>query len=159
MPFRLSGFETIGQGLLSLQKISGIATFQNNNTDFIYIQDYSDAVFKIQWVTFDDIDDIYLPKFTPQDNVDLLRNGLVIQPEDITIDNSSNIYVIDAYKDSLYKFSSLGKLKSESFGGEGSSAAQFINPMGVAFFYRTLYICDTGNNRVIRYILSTDIQQ
>jgi hypothetical protein len=157
VPFRLSGFETIGQGLLSLQKVSAIATFQNNNTDFIYTQDFSDAVFKIQWVIFNDIDDIYLPKFTPQDNVDLLRNGLVTQPEDITIDNSANIYVIDAFKDSLFKFSSLGKLKSESFGGEGISPTQFNGPMGVAFFYKTLYICDTGNNRVLRYILSTDI--
>jgi DNA-binding beta-propeller fold protein YncE len=159
VPFRLSGFETIGQGLLSLQKVSAIAAFQNNNTDFIYTQDFTDAVFKIQWVTFDYVDEIYLPKFTPEDNVDLLRNGLVSQPEDITIDNSGNIYVIDSYKDSLYKFSSLGRLKSESFGGEGNSPTQFINPTGVAFFYRTLYICDTGNNRVIRYILSTDIQQ
>ena len=158
VPFRLSGFEVIGQGLLSLQKVSSIATFLNNNTDFIYTQDYTDAVFKIQWVTFNDIDDIYEPRFTPEDNVDLLRNGLVVQPEDITIDNSGNIYVIDAFKDSLYKFSNLGKLKSESFGGAGSSPTQFNNPMGVAYFYKTLFICDTGNNRVIRYILSTDVQ-
>jgi hypothetical protein len=157
VPNRLAGFEVIGQGLMSLQKVSSIATFPNNYTDFIYTQVFSDAVFKIQWVVFDEIDEIYLPKFSPQDNVDLLRNGLVVSPEDVTIDNSGNIYVIDSYKDSLYKFSSLGKLKSESFGGEGSSPTQFINPSGVAFFYKTLYICDTGNNRIMRFILSTDI--
>jgi hypothetical protein len=158
VPNRLSGFEVLGQGLLSLQKISSIAMFQNNNNDFIYTQSHGDAVFKIQWVIFNDEDEIYEPKFTPSNSVDLLRNGLVTQPEGVTIDNSGNIYVIDAGKDSLYKFSSLGKLKSESFGGEGISPSQFYNPMGVAFFYKTLYICDTGNNRILRFILSTDIQ-
>lgn len=157
VPFRLSGFEVLGQGLLSLQKISSIAAFSNNNTDFIYTQSYSDQVFKIQWVVFNDVDEIYGPKFTPTDNVDLLKTGVVSQPEDITIDNLGNIYVIDSERDSLYKFSSLGKLKRESFGGPGSSPVQFQNPMGVAFFYKTLYICDTGNNRIIRFILSTDI--
>ncbi len=157
VPNRLSGFEVLGQGLLSLQKVSSIAMFQNNNTDFIYTQSHSDAVFKIQWVTYNDEDEIYVPKFTPSNNVDLLRNGLVIQPEDVTIDERGNIYVIDAGKDSLYKFSSLGKLKSESFGGEGITPSRFNNPMAVAFFYKTLYICDTGNNRILRFILSTDI--
>jgi hypothetical protein len=157
VPNRLSGFEVLGQGLLSLMEISSIATFSNNNTDFIYTQSHSDAVFKIQWVTFNDEDEIYEPKFTPSNNVDLLRNGLVERPEGITIDNLGNIYVIDAGKDSLFKFSSLGKLKKESFGGGGVSPSQFNNPMGVAFFYKTLYICDTGNNRILRFILSTDI--
>jgi hypothetical protein len=157
VPDRLSGFEVLGQGLLSLKEISAIATFSNNNTDFIYTQSHSDAVFKIQWVTFNDIDEIYEPKFTPSNNVDLLRNGLVERPEGLTIDNLGNIYVIDAGKDSLFKFSGLGKLKKESFGGEGVSPSQFNNPMGVAFFYKTLYICDTDNNRILRFILSTDI--
>ncbi len=157
VPFRLSGFEVLGQGLLSLQKISSIATFANNNTDLIYTQVNEDQVFKIQWAVFDDIDEIYTAKFSPNDNVDLLKTGVVSRPEDVTIDNSGNIYVIDSDRDSLYKFSSIGKLKRESFGGPGNSPAEFSSPMGVAFFYKTLYICDTGNNRIIRFILSTDI--
>jgi hypothetical protein len=44
VPTRLPGFEVLGQGLLSLQNISSIVTFINNNTDFIYTQKYSDQV-------------------------------------------------------------------------------------------------------------------
>ena len=157
VPVRLPGFEVLGQGLLSLQNISSIVTFTYNNFDFIYTQKYSDEVFKVQWVIYDDVEQTYIPKFTPENNVDLLRNGLFSQPEDITLDYQNNIYVIDAAKDSLYKFSPAGKLKSESFGGQGISQTQFSGPMGVAFFNKTLYICDTGNNRILRFVLSTDI--
>lgn len=157
VPERLSGFELEGQGLLSLQQTSSIVTFTYNNTDFIYTQNYSDAVFKVQWCTYDDIEAVYRPRFTPESNIDLLRNGLFTNPQDVTLDQYGNIYVIDAAKDSLYKFSSLGKLKSETFGGTGTNADKFKNPTGVAFFYKTLYICDTGNNRILRFILSTDI--
>jgi hypothetical protein len=157
VPERLSGFEVLGQGLLSLQKISSITTFTYNNRDMIYTQNSAEAVFKVQWAVYDYEEGIYLPKFTPETGVDLLRNGLFISPEDITVDYTGNVYVVDSYKDSLYKFSSLGKLKSESFGGRGSSLTQFIRPSGVAFFDKTLYICDTGNNRILRFILSTDI--
>jgi DNA-binding beta-propeller fold protein YncE len=143
--------------LLSLQRISSIATFTYNNRDLIYTQNLTEEVFKVQWAIYDYEEGIYLPKFTPESNVDLLRNGLFASPEDVTVDNSGNIYVVDSFKDSLYKFSSLGKLKSESFGGTGSSITQFSRPSGVVFFDKTLYICDTGNNRILRFILSTDI--
>lgn len=156
VPERLSGFEVEGQGLLSLQQVSGIVTFTYNNTDLIYIQKSSNAAFKIQWCVYDDIDEIYTAKYEPASGVDILRNGLLLEPADITLDQLGNIFVIDSYKDSLYKFNSLGKLKSESFGGAGISPSQFNNPLGVAFFNKTLYICDTGNNRILRFILSTD---
>jgi hypothetical protein len=157
VPERLSGFEVDGQGLMSIQGISGITTFNNNNTDLIYTITSSNVAFKIQWCIYDEIEGIYTPKFEPTSNVDLLKPGLVIEPQDITIDQLSNIYVIDSFKDSLYKFNSLGRLKSESFGGQGTGTSQFNLPMGVAFFDKTLYICDTGNNRILRFILSTDI--
>ncbi len=157
VPQRLSGFEVEGQGLLSLQQVSGISTFSYNNTDLIYIQKSSNAAFKVQWCIYDDIDEIYTAKYEPSSGVDILRNGLLLEPADITLDQFNNIYIIDSYKDSLYKFNSLGKLKSESFGGEGTFPTQFSNPLGVAFFNRTLYICDTGNNRILRFILSTNI--
>lgn len=157
VPERLPGFEVDGQGLLSIQEVSGIDVFTYSNTDLIYIQKSPNAAFKVQWCLYDEIEGTYTPKFSPSQNVDLLRNGLLIEPTDITLDQFSNIYIIDSYKDSLYKFNSLGKLKSESFGGQGSSPSQFSGPLGVAFFDRTLYICDTGNNRILRFVLSTDI--
>ncbi|MCC6866033.1 MAG: hypothetical protein IT280_07710 [Ignavibacteria bacterium] len=156
VPERLSGFEVEGQGLMSLQGVSGITSFTNNNTDFIYIQKSQNAAFKVQWCVYNDIDEIYEPKFSPSNGVDLLRFGLLSEPSDITLDQFNNIFVIDSYKDSLYKFNSLGMLRTESFGGMGSSPLQFNNPLGVAFFNKTLFICDTGNNRILRFILSTD---
>jgi len=157
VPERLSGFQVEGQGLLSLLGTSAMTTFSYNNSDFIYTETSSNVAFKIQWAIYDEIEQIYTAKFTPESGVDLLRNGLVIEPQDITLDQFNNIYVIDSYKDSLYKFNSLGKLRSESFGGHGSSNSQFNFPMGVAFFDKTLYIADSGNNRILRFILSTDI--
>jgi len=156
VPQRLSGFEVEGQGLMSLQGVSGIATFSYNNVDLIYVQKSQNTAFKIQWCVYNSVDEIYEPKLEPSSGVDLLRNGLLNEPADICLDQFNNIFVIDSYKDSLYKFNSLGKLKSESFGGEGASPTQFSNPLGVAFFNKTLYICDTGNNRILRFILSTD---
>lgn len=157
VPERLTGFQVEGQGLLSLLGTSSVTTLNGNNTDFIYTETSSNVAFKIQWAIYDDIEQTYNAKFTPESSVDLLRSGLVIEPRDITLDQLNNIYIIDSYKDSLYKFNSLGKLRSESFGGHGSSNAQFNSPMGVAFFDKTLYICDSGNNRILRFILSTDI--
>ena len=157
VPERLSGFEVLGQGLLSLLGTSAVTTFSFNNTDFIYTQTDQNAVFKVQWSVYDDIENTYNPKFTPESNVDLLRNGLFAQPVGITIDDYTNIYIVDAQKDSLYKFSGNGMLRRESFGGNGASVTQFSGPSGVAFFYKTLYICDKGNDRILRFILSTDV--
>jgi len=41
-----------------------------------------------------------------------------------------------------------------AFGGP----EQFDSPHAVAFFDKTLYVADTGNNRILRFILSTEIQ-
>ncbi|MCX7878058.1 MAG: hypothetical protein N2510_05370 [Ignavibacteria bacterium] len=156
VPERLSGFEVTGQGLMSLQEISGIVTFPYSDNDIIYIQKSPNAAFKVQWCIYDEIDGIYLPKFQPG-GVDLLRNGLLVEPSDICLDRFNNIYITDSYKDSLYRFNSQGKLIPGSFGGRGTSLTQFLSPGGVAHFYKTLYICDTGNNRILRFRLSTDI--
>ncbi len=157
VPDRLPGFQVEGQGLLSLLSTSSACTFTFNATDFIYTQTASNVAFKIQWCTWDEIDGTYIPKFTPETGVDLLRPGLVEAPQDVTIDQFNNIFVVDSQKDSVYKFNSLGKLLNESFGGPGAGVSQFSSPMGVAFFDKTLYVCDTDNDRVLRFILSTDI--
>jgi hypothetical protein len=48
-----------------------------------------------------------------------------------------------------------------SFTTLGDSLGQVNNPSGVAYDNfadrKTLYISDTGNNRIVRYKLSTDI--
>jgi len=48
-------------------------------------------------------------------------------------------------------FNSFGD-ELQSFGGTDV----FNEPHSVAFFDKTLYVADTGNNRILRFILSTD---
>ncbi len=60
----------------------------------------------------------------------------------------------------IHKFDSTGKLRM-SFATSGDSIGQVNNPTGVAYDNfanrKTVYISDTGNNRIVRYKLSTDI--
>ena len=78
--------------------------------------------------------------------------GYFKNPEGATVDNAGNIYIADAETDSVFKFNSFGDLLI-SFGGP----EKFSNPFGVAFFDKTLYVADTGNDRIVRFILSTDL--
>jgi hypothetical protein len=45
-----------------------------------------------------------------------------------------------------------------SFGGEGAGPFQFVDPSGVCYFRRTVFVADKGNGRIIRYQLSTDLE-
>lgn len=96
-----------------------------------------------------------------------------IQPEDVYIapDFTNYLFVVDSGTDSLYQFTSLGyegvnppptstetKQIIASFGGVGSGPFQFIDPSGVCYFRRTVFVADKGNGRIIRYRLSTDIE-
>lgn len=93
------------------------------------------------------------------------------QPKGVTIagDGSNYIFVTDAQKDSVYLFTLTGlegvpppagytskKNIKVSFGGTGSGAKQFRRPTAVAYYDNILYICDTGNGRIVRYKLSTE---
>lgn len=86
-------------------------------------------------------------------------------------DGTNYIYVVDADKDSLFVFTGNGiegvapppGARSTtpvvvSFGGTGDGATQFRNPMGVAYFDETVFVADTGNNRISRFRLNTDFE-
>jgi len=152
---RLPNFEATGSGLMSINELSGITTFNRKTYEIITTQT-GNTNFKVQWLRFIVTNDYagYVSKFDPEDpRVDILKIGKFGKPEDVTVDNSNNVYVIDSEKDSLFKFNQYGT-EMHSFGGSNL----FKNPKGVAFFDRTLYICDTGNNRILRFILSTDLK-
>jgi hypothetical protein len=146
-----------GTGLESISELSSITTLTSRSVDFIFTQTGTESLFKVQWIAYTVTSDFsfYQSKFSPSrdGNLDFLEIGRFKQPEDVTTDASGNIYVIDAGTDSLYKFNNKGK-ELQSFGGR----QQFKNPKGVAWFDKTLYVCDTGNNRVVRFKLSTDIR-
>lgn len=100
------------------------------------------------------------------------------QPEDIFAapDASGYIFVTDSKKDSVFVFSNNGfegvnppansptkKQIIVSFGGSGengngSGPFNLIDPTGVCYNNRTIFVCDKGNNRVCRYRLNTDLQ-
>ncbi|MDQ3019760.1 MAG: hypothetical protein M3R36_04205 [Bacteroidota bacterium] len=152
----LGGFQTTGNGIYSIADLSAITTFNNELTDFIVTRNTTDFAFKIEWFLFDAVKETYNPKFQPGENVDIL-NFQLGTPVGVTVDQSKNVYVVDDTKDSLYKFTTTGMYRNESFGGTGSGEKQLRDPKGVSFFNRVLYIADTGNNRIVRYKLSTDI--
>jgi hypothetical protein len=86
-------------------------------------------------------------------------------PKQIAVDEQSNFYVLLETTDPdlgthhlLFKYDRTGQ-KLLEFGTEGSGDKQFRGPRGLAYKNGILYIADTGNNRILRYQLATDIQQ
>jgi hypothetical protein len=86
-------------------------------------------------------------------------------------DGTNYIFVTDTGKDSLFVFTSRGiegvapppgarttQPVRVSFGGAGSGASQFNDPLGIAYFRRIVYVADHGNNRISRFRLNTDFE-
>lgn len=148
--------EPNGLGILSASVPSGVTTFGNFNIDFIFCMVGQNS-FKVQWITGSEFG--FVPRLNPANgNFDLFDPGKFFMPEDVTVDLENSIYVVDAELARLFKFSSGGK-ELESFGEPGNGDKQFNNPHGVAEFDKTLYVADTGNNRIVRFRLSTDVGQ
>lgn len=127
-----------------------------NKIDFIFTQT-GDNYYRVQTITTGGEKE-YTYKYDPREgNIALMAIGKFVQPEDVTVDGEYNIYVIDAGQDRLFKFSSNGS-ELQSFGRTGNGVTQFRAPCGVAHHYQTLYVADTGNNRIVRFKLSTDIR-
>ena len=151
------GLTVDGSGLATLTVPTAIATFPKRTTDFVYTQKGDPSLFRAQWITQRTTGDVtqWESYFTPARDgaVDFLRVRLFSQPEDVTVDPAGNIFVIDAGLDSLFRFNSSGFV-TQAFGGPGV----LRRPSGVAFFDKTLYIADTGNDRILRYVLSTDLR-
>ena len=92
-------------------------------------------------------------------------------PEDIALDRSGFVFVVDAGPDPVqdpgsgmqpgfYRFSPTGKEMQATL-GYGSGPVQFKNPRGIAVTAvaetdQVVYVTDTGNNRILRFKLSTD---
>jgi hypothetical protein len=149
---RVPLLEPEGSGLLSVNKVSSLSSFNKKNTDFILTLIGNNS-FKTQWLQFIVSNEFtgYTSKLSPF-SADLMKVNLFKQPEGTAIDNIGNIFVADAGKDSVFKFNSSGD-ELQSFGGPGV----FNKPYAVAFFDRTVYVADRDNNRILRFILSTEI--
>jgi hypothetical protein len=151
------GLSVDGTGLATLTQPTGIATFPRASSDFVFTQVGPKSLFRVQWITQRTTGDVaqWESYYTParDGDLDFLRVSLFVEPEDVTTDDAGNIYVIDAARDSLFQFNPSGFI-TQAFGGP----TQFASPEGVAYFDRTLYIADTQNNRVLRFVLSTDLR-
>ncbi len=155
----VSSLKPIGNALNSIGDLSGIATI-GNTADFVFTQTGAGMQYRAQWLRFfpDPIGD-WGQKFNPaQTQNNFLAVNRFVRPEDATSDNFGNIYIVDAGTDSVYKFTSQGR-EQHSFGGSSSAVQEtnrFKQPKGIAFFDKTVYVADTGNNRILRFRLSTD---
>ena len=89
-----------------------------------------------------------------------LRSNL----EDVALDRSGFVFVVDAggsgTEPGFYRFSSTGRLQ-QSVIGLGDGDQQFNNPKGIAVLpfleQQVVFVADTGNNRIVRFRLSTDL--
>lgn len=86
-------------------------------------------------------------------------------------DARNQLFVVDAGTNRLHLFQSNGqegvppppgstqnRAVNVSFGELGNGPRQFNNPSGVAYFRQTVFVADTGNNRISRYKLNTDFE-
>ena len=142
-----------GTGFFSVTEPSGIISVSRSTVDFIFTQ-IGNSFHRAQWITTD----AYGFTAKIEQGKTFYTPSKFKAPEDIALDDVSNIYVIDAGSDSLYKFNPAGgEFRSQSFGGRGSGERQFNRPNGVAWFNKVLYVADTGNNRIVRFKLNTDL--
>ena len=157
-----TSFSPEGTGLLSLSTMSAIATMPwNRSVEYVFCQTGDHALYRVQWIQLvvEGQTTNWVSKFYPSvdGSIDFLRLNHFTQPAGVTFDPSGNLYVVDAAKDSLFRFSTRG-IERYSFGGSGSGDVQFHQPSGIAYFDKTLYVADRGNNRIVRFKLSSDIQ-
>ena len=155
-------FSPDGTGLLSISTLSAVATLPTGRTmEFVFCQTGERSFYKVQWIQIvaEGQTTNLLSKFYPSTDgdIDLLKLNRFAMPVGATLDPSGNLYVVDAVKDSLFRFSIRG-VERYSFGGTGSGSRQFRQPYGVAYFDKTIYVADRGNNRIVRFKLSSDIK-
>jgi hypothetical protein len=99
--------------------------------------------------------DNYLPVIPPTISSDIYWYDFG-QAEDVAVDEHGNLFVVDSEKNSVLKFSENG-VKILSFGSQGTGGKEFQSPKGIAYSNKIVYVADTGNNRILRFMLSTDI--
>lgn len=149
---RVPLIEPEGTGVVSANVISSLTSFERNNIDIITTL-IGENSFKVQWLQYvvTPLFSGYISRLEPF-SVDIMKVNKFGKPEDVCLDDKNNIFVADAEKDSIFKFNSFGD-EMESFGGSDI----FDSPHAVAYHDRTLYVVDTNNDRILRFILSTEI--
>jgi len=150
-----------GSGITDINQPTGIGRFPNSK-DFIILQTSEGIAYGAIHMVYQASAEFegWLPKYDPsrQDQrfIDFVRPNRFIRPEGVAVDGRrGDIFIADAAQDSVFKFDSKGRFKSESF-GFAQTSGRMLRPSGVAFFDRTLYVLDSRSNRILRFRLSTD---
>ncbi len=97
-----------------------------------------------------------------------------MSPSDVAFsgDDDAFIFVVDELQNMFYQFQSSGlegvnppagvdqsgKKIIVSFGGLGVGPKQFNQPSGVAYYNKVVYVTDKGNNRILRFKLTSDFE-
>ena len=152
----LEGFQVSGNGVFSIEKTSSINVVRNSSTDFVITRSTSDYGFKIEWFVYNYVNGSYDAKFLPESQADVIMKQFG-SPTSTAMDQNNSLFVIDSGLDSLYKYSVNGIKMPRAFGGKTAAENSLNAPRGISFFNKVLYIADAGNNRIVRYKLSTDL--
>jgi DNA-binding beta-propeller fold protein YncE len=154
---RVHDIDPLSSGLISAYGLNCMAPFPKKNLDFVATLSGPESAFKAQWFHhFQTVaSEGYQSEFNPKDGIAFVKPNRFVAPTGCCVDAAGNLFVADgdASKDSVYKFSAYGD-ELQSFGGP----AVFGKPVAVAFFDKTLYVLDAKQNKILRFILSTDTQ-
>ncbi len=172
------GLSSIASFAAPPQSVSGVSTSQ----DLLLTQDDPAAAYKVLWVKMvndPDLGIIYtenssLLSFDFSHSTRFLyQANRFSHPSRVCVatDNTGYIFVADAGRDSVYQFTPKGyegvnppansatpMQVLASFGGSGSGPFNFLEPSGLCYYNKTLFVADKGNNRICRYKLSTDVE-
>jgi hypothetical protein len=80
--------------------------------------------------------------------------------KDITMDRLGNVFVCFRNKENseVWKFSRYGVLQLK-FGQDGGPGDRLSGPSGIDVYQNYVYVADTDNNRIVRFEISTSVQQ
>ncbi len=150
-----------GSSITNINHPTGIATFPNSG-DFIISQRSDGVQYSAIWMAFTKNLDFegWLPKFDPtnvdQRSIEFISPNRFKNAAGVGIDRiRRDIFIVDTELDSVAKFNNRGKFKIESFGNK-TRGITLANPGGAAVAENTLLVCDTDNNRIVLYRLTTD---
>jgi hypothetical protein len=147
----------VGGSIININHPTGIAIIPGKG-DFVLVQNSEGIQFSAIWMLYKKEFDFegWYPKYdlsqSDQLSIDFVKPNRFLNATGVAIDKS-DIYIVDAALDSVTKFNSRGVFKRESFGGR-SRGIHLKNPQGIAIAEGTLYVCDSGNNRIVLYRLS-----
>ncbi len=153
---------TAGGSITNINKPTGISAFPNSK-DFILVQSSEGVAYGAVWLRYESSADFegwllrYDPARIDDRGIDFIKGGRFLEPAAVAIDRSRrDVFIADAGLDSIFKFDSRGRLKSESLGFYRSTGSM-KKPTGLAHFERILYVADAERGVILRFRLSTDV--